>query len=80
MQTLGDLVDQLITVNIKLFMNQESIQNNSYLEMSGLEAKGLITRSKTLNNQRAVLIDELNRKLGAVVKGLEPVEFPKEKT
>ena len=80
MQTLGDLVDQLITVNIKLFMNQESIQNNSYLEMSGLEAKGLITRSKTLNNQRAVLIDELNRKLGAVVKGLEPVEFSKEKT
>jgi len=80
MQTLGDIIDQLITVDMKLFANQENIQNESYLQMGEGELRALITKSKQLNNQRSTLIDEFNRKLKAVIDGSEPIEFLKHKT
>jgi len=80
-QTIGDLVDQLSVVNIKLFMNQEGIHSEKYKKMTKKQLEKLITTSRSLNLQRNQLIDEINSKISRIVSGEETViEFEKHKT
>ena len=81
MQTIGDLIDQLITTNTKLFWNQQSILDGSYKGMDKEELLRLVDVSDSLNCQRSILIDEINGKLAKIVSGEEKViEFSKHKT
>lgn len=74
MDTLGNLVDKLTTVNSKLWHNQEELYKirkmtpDEFEAIHGRDLKGLygiLARCCDLNVQRAKLMDEIDRFLSA---------------
>ena len=74
MDTLGNLVDKLTTVNAKLWHNQEELYKIRKMTPSEFEAihgkdlkglHGLLARCCDLNVQRAKLMDEIDKFLSA---------------
>jgi len=64
---LGDLIDQLITTNIKIFFIEERLESlqkqNKTKEVLEKIAKLDAMRRETVNRRR-MLINELNKRLG----------------
>ena len=69
METLGSLVDKLVTVNIKTFMAVETVQTGKSDATVAAAAK----RVQDLNRQRNALIDEIDQ---LAHQSLERGEFP----
>ncbi len=81
MQSFGDILDQLVTVIIKLFMNHENFYHQERLDkMNEQELRNLLKKEIDLNLQRNALIEEIDTKLSNIVSGKEVVKFKKHKT
>lgn len=82
MDTLGSLVDKLITVDLKMWHNQEQLYAirrmtaEQFVERYGAqldELHQIVRRCCDLNVQRSRLIDAIDVKLAAVVAGDDEV-------
>lgn len=81
MQTFGDILDQLVTVIIKLFMNHENFYHQERLDkMNEQQIRDLLKKEIDLNLQRNTLIEEVDTKLSNIVSGKEVIKFKKHKT
>ena len=81
MQSFGDILDQLVTVIIKLFMNHENFYHQERLDkMNEQELRNLLKKEIDLNLQRNALIEEIDTKLSNIVSGQEVIKFKKHKT
>jgi len=60
-KTTGELIDQLITTNIKCFMAQDKIVDNKLSPLERLKAAELAQQT---NARRTALIRELDKRLG----------------
>lgn len=90
MDTLGNLVDKLCTVDLKMWNNQEALYAIRRMtpeeftakfgaDMAGLHA--IIKRCCDLNVQRSMLMDEIDRFLKKAVEGrIEGISRPQHKT
>jgi len=76
--TIGSLMDKLATCNLKMGFNQEMLyktRKQSTEEFTALwqnnmaELHQVLKRCLDLNNQRARLMDEIDKKLAAALKG-----------
>jgi hypothetical protein len=78
MESIGSLADKLATVNLKMGFNQEKLyfirkqsteefENQWKNNMSELHT--ILKRCTDLNVQRSRLVDEIDRKLAAIIKG-----------
>lgn len=70
-QGIGNLVDQLSVINIKLFMKQEIIHSGTYRDMTSEEKDKMIDDNRELNRQRNILIDEINEITGTGIKSMK---------
>lgn len=78
MDTLGTLIDKLVTVDMKMWHNQEALYairrmtEEEFLARYGNaldELHGVIRRCCDLNVQRASLMDAIDQHLAAIVHG-----------
>jgi hypothetical protein len=58
-KTLGVLIDELNTTNMKIFQNLEVLDH-----MANPEAGALFKKTQTLNRRRSELIQAIDRKFG----------------
>lgn len=90
MDTLGSLVDKLVTVDLKMWHNQERLYAIRRMSLDEFktqyegqigEIHALVRRCCDLNVQRAALIDEIDRLFSDVVAGRKAAETkPQHKT
>lgn len=82
MDTLGSLIDKLITVDMKMWHNQEQLYairkmtTDQFVDRYGMsmtELHDVVKRCCDLNVQRARLVDAIDAKLAAVVAGTDHV-------
>jgi len=78
MDTFGNLVDKLMTVNLKMWHNQELLYEIRHMtpekfeEKYGSDLRGLhkiIDRCCSLNVQRSALMDEVDKFLADAIQG-----------
>ena len=58
-KTLGVLIDELMTVNMKIFKNLDALE-----KMPDTEAGAMFKTTQTLNRRRSELIQAIDRKFG----------------
>jgi hypothetical protein len=90
MDTLGSLIDKLVTVDMKMWHNQEQLYairrmtTEQFADRYGdslAELHGVIQRCCDLNVQRANLMDAIDTYLAAVVSGEREAQVrPQHKT
>lgn len=70
METLGSLVDKLITVDLKLYHTEDTAQQEGANDKTVANAKRKIS---ILNRQRNALIEEIDVLFEEVIKGKKSV-------
>lgn len=83
MDTLGSLVDKLVTVNLKMWHNQESLYEIRRMSQEDFEerygnsideVREIVTRCCDLNVQRSRLMDAIDDHFQAVIRGHKSAE------
>jgi hypothetical protein len=89
MDTIGSLIDKLVTVDLKMWHNQEQLYairrmtTEEFTERYGGkldELHAVVKRCCDLNVQRSRLVDAIDAKLAAAVAGNEALTFQAHKT